>query len=338
MRSQPAWNLSRYTLAMGAAAALLAGCGGSPPPLGEPGTMLQSRSATKDADRSGSWMLPEAKSEDLLYVSNVTQSEVYVLSYPMGKLVGTLTGFHTPVGECVDAAGDVWIANAFSPPEVIEYAHGSKTPTATLSDAGGEPVGCAVDPTTGNLGVTNANGGLAVYQNAQGSPTMYMDPDISTYYYCAYDYAGNLFADGYPGVGIIVELPRGGSALETITLSKSDAVPISIQWDGSDLAIVDERGAPFGAIPVEHVQVSGSEGTVVATTLLKSPGDRRPTSDAPQYWISHNRIVGPDRDRHGGHALTILLWSYSRGGAPINAIYKGHTDGLEGTVVSLAPH
>jgi len=55
---------------------------------------LQSQSALRD--RSGSWMLPEAKSEDLLYISDVTG--VHVFSYPKGTLVGDLTGFASPQG------------------------------------------------------------------------------------------------------------------------------------------------------------------------------------------------------------------------------------------------
>jgi hypothetical protein len=38
-------EFSRFALSMGAAAALLAGCGGSQPPIGAPGVMLQSRAA-----------------------------------------------------------------------------------------------------------------------------------------------------------------------------------------------------------------------------------------------------------------------------------------------------
>ena len=36
-------GLSPYALAIGAAAALLAGCGGSQPPIGPPGATVQSR-------------------------------------------------------------------------------------------------------------------------------------------------------------------------------------------------------------------------------------------------------------------------------------------------------
>ena len=53
-----------------ALALLLAGCGGSQPPIGAPGARLQSSPVVSRAERRGSWMLPEAKGEDLLYVSN----------------------------------------------------------------------------------------------------------------------------------------------------------------------------------------------------------------------------------------------------------------------------
>jgi hypothetical protein len=43
-------------------AALLAGCGGSQPPIDAPGAMAQTSAIATHADRGKSWMLPEAKS------------------------------------------------------------------------------------------------------------------------------------------------------------------------------------------------------------------------------------------------------------------------------------
>jgi hypothetical protein len=59
-------TLGRYALASYAAIAMLAGCGGSQLPIAAPGAMPQSRAIAARADRSGSWMLPEAKGENLL--------------------------------------------------------------------------------------------------------------------------------------------------------------------------------------------------------------------------------------------------------------------------------
>ncbi len=74
--------------------------------------MPQTSAIATHADRGKSWMLPEAKSEDLLYVS--AYSDVLVYTYPGGKQVGDLKGFNSAAGECVDSKGNVFIT-AFKP-------------------------------------------------------------------------------------------------------------------------------------------------------------------------------------------------------------------------------
>jgi hypothetical protein len=74
------FGLGTYALSGCVAVALLAGCGGSQLPTGAPGAMPQTSALAMHADRGKSWMLPEAKSEDLLYVSNLQNVKVY--SYP----------------------------------------------------------------------------------------------------------------------------------------------------------------------------------------------------------------------------------------------------------------
>ena len=64
-RDMKSLGLSRYALAIGAASALLAGCGGSQPPIGAPGAMPQSRATTTQARHGKSWMMPEAKRGEL---------------------------------------------------------------------------------------------------------------------------------------------------------------------------------------------------------------------------------------------------------------------------------
>lgn len=50
--------------------------------------------------RSGSWMEPDAKSNALLYVSDVDGNAVYVFNYPKLSSAGMLTGFSEPQGMC----------------------------------------------------------------------------------------------------------------------------------------------------------------------------------------------------------------------------------------------
>ena len=155
------------TVGLCAALAVFAGCGGSQPPITAPGAMAQSRAVAQHAGGAGhnaSWMLPEAKNEDLLYVTNYSVVTVY--TYPQGKLVGTLRGFNSASGACVDAAGDVFVAN-FKPFAVYEYAHGGTKRIATYKGVGA--YSCALDPVSGDLAVTGASQTVFIFQEGRKS-------------------------------------------------------------------------------------------------------------------------------------------------------------------------
>jgi hypothetical protein len=91
------------------------GCAGvQPGPTAVPADALRSSSKLRLPGHGGSWMLPNAKKKDLLYISDsfpYGSNDVFVYSYPKGKLVGKLTGFNEPSGNCVDKAGNVFITN-----------------------------------------------------------------------------------------------------------------------------------------------------------------------------------------------------------------------------------
>ena len=111
-----------------AIAVLLSGCAGNS--LETPPTATN---AARALTAGHSWMGPDAKKDTLLYASDSAADVVNVFSYPRGKLVGTLTGFQTPQGMCVDKAGNVFITNS-GLGEILEYAHGGTTPIATISN------------------------------------------------------------------------------------------------------------------------------------------------------------------------------------------------------------
>jgi len=77
-------DLNRFALRSLAAAAMLAGCGASQPPIGAPGAMPQTSAIATHAERDKSWMLPEAKSEALLYAADFPLRSVHVFAYPKG--------------------------------------------------------------------------------------------------------------------------------------------------------------------------------------------------------------------------------------------------------------
>ncbi len=291
-------DFSRSTLCSCAAAAMLFGCGGSQPPIGVPGAMPQSRAITSQAEHNG----------DLIYAAGNEHS--YVLSYPAGKLLGTIDAGAN--GACSDSNGNVFLT---ADDNVLEYKHGGTIPIATLSLPGAaNAIGCSIDPTTGNLAVafsTSSGGNLAVFQEAQGTPTIYKD-DIETFY-CGYDNNSDLFVDGYADNEFaLTELPSGSSTFINISVSPSITEnPGQVQWDGSYVTV--EGGValhqPRNAVAIYRLQLSGSTATIVGTTHFK--GAMR---DAYQSWINDNTILIPfgtsgDQSR----APNIGLWNYPTG-------------------------
>ena len=235
-------ELCRYALTIGAASASLAGCGGSQASIGAPVALSQSRAIARHADRGRSWMTAGYGKKDLLYVSDQNGSEVYVLTYPKGKLVGTLTGLNVTEGLCSDTHGNVWVTTyggTYGTGYLVEYAHGGATPIATLDDAYGPPDACAVDPNTGNLAAANpcsdysCQGNVVVYPGGSGVPAMISTSPLWGAYDITYDSSGNLFVAGHENYqdSRLAWLPNGSSRFQDFNLKPrnqaAEVVPIS---------------------------------------------------------------------------------------------------------------
>jgi hypothetical protein len=325
-------GFSRQALTSCAAAAMLAGCGGSQPPIGVPGAMLQTSASAAHIDRDGSWMLPEAKRDDLLYVS--TTFKTYVDSYPQGKLVGELAegGFYL----CTDKAGNIFLSQYTGGGDgILEYAHGGTTPIATIKTAG-PPWGCSVDPVTGDLAVALPDvagvyhGELAIYKHERGQPRVFSDESAIEYiFFCRYNASGDLFIDGTPShqdSPYLAELPRGLKTITNLSLAGAFYPDSDIEWDGAYLAVADGFA---GA--VDRISVSGSSATIVSTVPLQH---WRFHPAARQVWIYHNRLI-TSPGRHDAAAV----WHYPEGGEPFRRLHPNFDDQqVEGTVVSFAPH
>ena len=326
-------KLARYALTSCMAAAMLAGCSGSPPPL----AAMPMGAATVGHAPHGMSAKPGSSGGDLIYAavnfSGSQQGGVLILSYPTGTLEDTITGLKIPGGLCSDENGDVFVTD-FKAADIVEYAHGGTSPVNTLYFPGYYLIGCSIDPTTGNLAASgyddHGHGAVAVYANAQGSPTVYASPTDTLY--CTYDSQGNLFVDGNDSGVELAELPKGGDTFENITLSKSIRYAGSLQWDGTYLALAAPQGAgrQKGPTPIYQVQVSGTTGTVVGTTWLVSGKLGRNSGVDDQYWIQSGTIIGAD-----GKGGKIGLWRYPRGDKPFHRIRQG-TNGY-GLTVSVAP-
>jgi hypothetical protein len=303
--------------------------------IGSPATL---RTTGLPAAIRTSWMTPGAAKGDLAYVSNALTKDVYVYSWPHLKLEGTLTGFGSPGGECVDKDGNVWIADQGAQ-TMVKYPHGGTAPSATLPDSSGVPDGCAVDPTTGNLAVTNlfdvtpsggqTQGAVLVYPNGSGSPTSYQDAGMYFYDFCGYDPHGNLFLDGINSVSsdefTFAELQKGNTRFTPIKLNQYINYPGGVQWHGKHVAVSDQLSTPG---TIYEFSISGSNGTLVGKTPL-TDGD-----DIAQFFIDGKLVVGGSYYTTGSTS-NVATWHFPAGGAPVTNV-PGPSRALFGAVVSRA--
>jgi hypothetical protein len=313
-------SLARYGSLAGAGLLLLAACSGSFPSLTPTNAAPAAGGVSLRSDRQRTWMAPDARKKQLLYVSDAEADDVDVYSYPEGKLKGQLTGFDGVQGLCADQAGDIWIANS-NQETMLEYKHGGTTPIATLNDSGYLPVDCSVDPATGNLAVANsegypshAAGNLAVYTDAKGSPQLYSDPTLYFILYVGYDNAGDAFVDAQaPGTGAFVfaELPKGGSTLGNVGTGGISGLGAGVAWDGKYITV--GIGRPTSTI--YQLKVSGSAATIVGTTTISgNPG-------LGKYQVAKRRNGGDiviDPEIGGTH--DVGFFKYPSGSGPLKAI------------------
>lgn len=253
---------------------------------------------------------------------------------------GTLTGFDNPQGECVDGAGNVFVTNSFKG-QILEYAHGGTTPIATLSDPNQYPIDCAVDPTTGNLAVTNyfaktGPGSVAIYQGAQGAPLFYAENNVNYEYYLGYDSAGNLYVDGLSSGSTFhfAEIPHGGTTFTDLTVNQPIGFPGGVLTDGKNIALGDQD-----ANVVYRLKITSTNATVVGTTPLSD------VTYAQQFWLTRfvqkgklsraTRLIAPN---YGGTGVPYVgTWAYPAGGSPTKTISMTAYNTPVGTTVSKAP-
>jgi hypothetical protein len=322
------FSISRLMLSSCLSVYVLAAYGGSQPPIGAPGTMPQTFAFATQADRGRSWMSPNAKRKDLLYVADSQNSNARVYSYPQGALVGTLSGIYGAWAACADKEGDVFISTLGYNPEILEYKHGGKKPIAVLQDGDSAyfPSDCSVDPSTGNLAVANAqgyygesSGNVAIYAGAQGSPTFISDNRIPYPSSCAYDDKGNLYIGGKDDYGRFkfAGIKRGKENFKSFRLkTKLCCVPGPFVWNNDRLDVA-------AGLTIYEFKAKGRSGRETMTVEISTPGVN---------WMTINRgtLVGSGYDR-----AAVYLWRYPSGGNPYETITQG-LNMPEGVAISPA--
>jgi hypothetical protein len=284
-------------------------------------------------DRRRSWISPDIENvHKLLFVSDAI-GVVWIYKMPSLEIKGILTGFQAPNSMCSDGKGSVWIAmGAFG--QIWKLAHDG-TIVAILQDTIGIPVACAVDPTTGNLAVSNVGnnnppptggsigGSILVYPRAAGAPAEYWCLScLIAYGFVGYDTSGNLFVDGRNASNVfaLAELPAGdgaGGGLKPLTIEGGTLyIPGMVEWDaaGHYLVIGDQLCDNKHDSCVYRAKIFGSTAKVTGrTTLLDSAGN--PICDMSQGTLDGNTIAGSDDDNGVcGHPSGTDLWPFPAAG------------------------
>ena len=292
-----------------AASLTFAACGGTPS-----ATPVRGFPAASGPSAGHSWMAPDAGTTALLYVADLNAGDVYVFSYPGAKLKGTLTGFQAVHYECVDAAGDVFIADTGAS-QVLEYARGGKKPIATFTTPGSTPNGCTINPVNGDLAVGtdplgSGPGSVLVYRHATGKAKTYSTPNVFRVYFVGYDAKGNLFVDGTDMhvTFEFAELAKGTTAFQAVTLQQSINLPGAIQWDGQYLAVGDQVCIQCPSV-INRFKIHGTTGTFISSVPLTD------SCDVLQFWIQGKKVIAAD-----DCGSTAKYFSYPSGGNSLKTI------------------
>lgn len=305
----------RSVFSLAACIALFAGCAG-PPTIPSGGGLGFGQS----------WIESDALRQDLLYVTNA-DGVVNVYRYRQHTLVGVLTSFNQPEGECADGAGNVYIAD-YGAKKVFAYAHGGKSPMETFDTSPYSPFGCAVNMRNGDLAVANyynhQRGNVEIYRHARGKPVIYAYPYIAGFRSVGYDSKGNLLAtdgNGYSSSyygSHFAYLPKNGIKLIGVefcygTSCGSWWVSVQgIQWDGkywvfnTESALFRWTIANNKAQYVDEIKLSGTYEDEMGPFWLYRQNSKAPVT----------QVVGSSS--YGSRAA-VFYWNYPAGGDPVGS-------------------
>jgi hypothetical protein len=295
-------DFSRRALLCCAAVAMLAGCGGSQPPievpnnsgpsvlnhsLGAPFNTSNPRANKRIADTPGYNV-----SAPLLYVANSDPDYSFVTIYdpeandpsPIAVITKNLS---RPEGDCIDREGTLYVTNEGSGLGwVSEYALGKTKLLRIITNGINIPAFCAIDG-QGNLWVANI-GGPTVTEYLKGStkPHAILRNELTYPDGIAIDFAGNIYVGNLntPSGGnsnVVVFPPGRESPSRTIT----DGItwPVGIAVDAKGTLYVTNDNAPCN---IEAYLAGRSEPYRTITTDIDGPTDVTFTKNGRMYEVN----------------------------------------------------
>jgi hypothetical protein len=290
---------------------------------------VQSMNPQPDHDRS--WVSPDVKPlHRVLFESDFVRGTVSLYKMPELRIEGVITGFDGPQGECADASGNIWVAVTRAA-QIVKLSRAGSI-LSTLSDPTGYPIGCAVNPSNGDLAVTNifnpslGPGDVLVYPGASGNPTSLSNSAQALYYFAGYDGNGNLMVNGFDTSGnfILSECPAGSSGCSTVTLSGGTVYyPGMVQWSSVNQSWVvgDQLCGNTLTSCLYWYTVSGSAGTITGSTALDNY-DGSPVCDVVQAVVAaygQRYIAAGNIDSCFRRTSSVDRWASPAGGLPTNS-------------------
>ncbi|HEV3092123.1 MAG TPA: hypothetical protein VGX91_11860 [Candidatus Cybelea sp.] len=272
---------------------------------------LYSHGVAVRPDHQRSWLHVKRDVSKLLYVSDDSTDDVQVYDYPAGTLVGTLTGFATPGGLCVDPARHILFVTNTDASNIYVFKFGATSPFEIIPDTGEYPVSCSIDPANGHLAVANYEttggtaGSISIYPPPFTTSTVYADPSMKHFYFVGYRPNGRLYADGI-NTGNTFQLDRFYALVfATMALTPGITTPGNVQWSGTTLVVGDQTGNLF-----YRYTIAGLTGTAPPASTFTA------ACDVLQFFINGAgaKIVGPDNCGAPPNAYT---YAFPAGGAAI---------------------
>jgi hypothetical protein len=308
------------------------------PSLGNSSGGIARAPSTLRPSHRESWMAKGINQRDLLYVSNANGT-VNVYTYWQHNLVGVLTNFTQPLGECTDQASNVYIVD-YQKAKISEYAHGGTKPLKVLDDSPNSPTDCAVSPPSGNVAVANSaydrytKGNIAIYPRGTGTPKIYYGNAYNDHFNgVAYDDRGDLLTTStFSYLNWYTEfyyLPSHGSQLILMNLpppqgSGWDFVQ-DVGWDGKYWLVLSSNTIyrytiNVKAKMVDSIKLYGGSYDISAMALYRKSSKSFAT-----------QVAGPNGT---ASKASVEYWHYPSGGSPYATITKG-LDQPGGIAISL---
>jgi|HubBroStandDraft_1064217.scaffolds.fasta_scaffold74282_2 sugar lactone lactonase YvrE len=239
-------DFGSYALCSCAVAAMLAGCGGSQPPIGslnndpvwtQARTTAIAKTTVAPRSKSGGYKV----TAPLLYITNVTQADNDVKIYRAeakdpGPLAVITDKISTPNGDCIDSKGTLYVTNgpASGTGWISEYALGKTVASKVVTEGVNTPAFCAIDA-NGNLWVTNLGlNDVAEYLPGASKPHITITKDVYYPLGIAIDHAANLYVvNGFGSSNRNIEVYAPGSSSPSRTITDGITWPDGIAVDSN---------------------------------------------------------------------------------------------------------